>query len=128
MNLDSFQLNAGSMLVRSRPSALDFMNRVRVYGDEHRDLSEQDCIRDIVNRDADGEKEQTLWIPQYKINAFPEEIRCWDKYDKGWERGVFLVHFAGAVSSLLLPILSTLRTNGRISSGRMSRNKTQQDF
>jgi len=93
---DCFQLNAGSMLMRARPSTLDFLNRVRSYGDSHKDLSEQDCIRDLVNNNENGEKEQTLWIPQWKINAFPDEIKCWDDAKKGWERGTFVVHFAGA--------------------------------
>jgi len=30
------------------------------------------------------------------MNAFPEEIKCFDKYEKGWQRGMFLIHFAGA--------------------------------
>lgn len=35
-------------------------------------------------------------IPQWKTNAFPEEIKCWDKDDRGWEPGTFAIHFAGA--------------------------------
>lgn len=89
------------MLVRSRPSASAFLNRVRIYNDDHRDLSEQDCIRDMVNINANGEADQTLWIPQWKINAFPEEIMCWDKAGKGWEKGTFVVHFAGAVRKII---------------------------
>lgn len=84
------------MLVRSRQSSIDFLNKVRGYGEQNRDLSEQDCIRDVINKSTDKEKEQVFWIPQWKINAFPEEIRCWDESDRGWERGVFAVHFAGA--------------------------------
>jgi mannan polymerase II complex MNN10 subunit len=84
------------MLVRSSPSALDFLNRVRAYGDKKRDLNEQDCIRDVINENANGEKEQAVWIPQWKINAFPDEIKCWDKEERGWKRGTFAVHFAGA--------------------------------
>jgi mannan polymerase II complex MNN10 subunit len=84
------------MLVRSRPSALEFLNRVRTYGDAHTDLCEQDCIKDVININAHGEANQALWIPQWKINAFPEEIKCWDKSGKAWERGMFVVHFAGA--------------------------------
>ena len=94
--ISSFQLNAGSMLVRSRPSSLAFLNRVRKYGDENPKLSEQDCIRDVINNNKNRENDQALWIPQWKINAFPEEIKCWDKHGKGWERGMFVVHFAGA--------------------------------
>lgn len=53
-------------------------------------------MRDVVNNDKNGEAKQALWIPQWKINAFPDEIKCWDKYGRGWERGMFVVHFAGA--------------------------------
>jgi mannan polymerase II complex MNN10 subunit len=84
------------MLVRSRPSSLEFLNRVRRYHDDHKDLSEQDCIRDVVNQNANGEADQTHWIPQNKMNAFPEEIRCWDQLGGRWEKGMFVVHFAGA--------------------------------
>ena len=38
-------------------------------------------------------------IPQWRINAFPEEIKCWDERDspkRGWEKGSFVIHFAGA--------------------------------
>ena len=40
-----------------------------------------------------------LVIPQWRINAFPEEIHCWDQRDepqRGWEHGSFVIHFAGA--------------------------------
>ena len=84
------------MLVRSSPSALDFLNRVRTYGDKHLELSEQECIRDVINMNADGEKEQAKWIPQRTINAFPKEIRCWDEPNGAWTRGTFVIHFAGA--------------------------------
>lgn len=96
----SFQLNAGSMVVRSRPSALAFLNIVRNYRDANQGLSEQDCIRDVINNNAHGEADQALWIPQWKMNAFPDEIKCWDKAGRGWERGMFLVHFAGAWAHL----------------------------
>jgi len=84
------------MLVRSRPSSLAFLNRVRQYGDKNPKLNEQECIRDVINNNKNGEQDQALWIPQWKINAFPEEIKCWDKHGRGWERGTFVVHFAGA--------------------------------
>ena len=84
------------MLVRSKPSSLDFLDRVRAYGDSHPKMNEQDCIRDVVNNNKHNEKEQTLWIPQWKMNAFPEEIKCYDESHRGWERGMFAIHFAGA--------------------------------
>lgn len=44
-------------------------------------------------------KDRFIVIPQWRINAFPEEIRCWDVRDpepRQWERGMFVLHFAGA--------------------------------
>lgn len=111
--LDSFPLNAGSMLVRSHPRAIEFLNHVRRYHDHQREafpdrlISEQDCIREILLPDTapaeaeplpDSKRFATIakWIPQKKINAFPEDIPCWDKEQKGWESGDLVVHFAGA--------------------------------
>ncbi|OZJ01381.1 hypothetical protein BZG36_05721 [Bifiguratus adelaidae] len=96
LTADCFPLNAGSMLMRAHPRTLEFISRVRAYGDANPDLSEQDCIRDLINLNAHNEDRHTLFIPQWKINAFPDEIRCWDEYQKGWEWGSFVLHFAGA--------------------------------
>jgi mannan polymerase II complex MNN10 subunit len=40
--------------------------------------------------------QHAMRIPQWKINAFPTEIGCYDKDKRKWERGMFVVHFAGA--------------------------------
>lgn len=41
--------------------------------------------------------EQFVMVPQWKLNAFPEEIPCYDQLDgKKFERGMFMLHFAGA--------------------------------
>lgn len=40
--------------------------------------------------------EHVQYIPQWKINAFPEEIGCYDKHKRKWEKGMFVIHFAGA--------------------------------
>jgi mannan polymerase II complex MNN10 subunit len=57
---------------------------------------EQDCISKVIGNNARGEADQVLWIPQWKINAYPEEITCLDKANRSWERGLFVMHFAGA--------------------------------
>jgi mannan polymerase II complex MNN10 subunit len=63
--------------------------------DEHQ-MSEQDCMRDILFRSAFME-DKFVMLPQWKINAFPQEIPCYDQRDKKvWERGIFTLHFAGA--------------------------------
>ncbi|EAW25564.1 uncharacterized protein NFIA_043830 [Aspergillus fischeri NRRL 181] len=40
--------------------------------------------------------EHAIRIPQWRINAFPEEIGCYDSHKKKWEKGMFVIHFAGA--------------------------------
>lgn len=58
--------------------------------------SEQDDMRDLLAEDSLGAVEKTVFVEQWKMNAFPEEIKCFDKAQRGWEKGMFLVHFAGA--------------------------------
>ncbi|CCG83139.1 Putative uncharacterized protein [Taphrina deformans PYCC 5710] len=119
LNHDCNQLNAGSMFVRSRPSTAQFLTDVNTYGYEHPDISEQDAVRDVIkskdavqpllsrkseNQQAPTDAEQAgahaikpvVIVPQWKINAFPEEIKCYDSDHRPWEHGMFLAHFAGA--------------------------------
>jgi len=92
-------LNDGSFIVRSSPRSIDFLNRVRDIHDTNqvKDVStnDQESMRDFLKTKY-PEVKHAIMIPQWKINAFPEEIRCFDKYDKGWEKGMFVIHFAGA--------------------------------
>jgi mannan polymerase II complex MNN10 subunit len=52
-------------------------------------------MRDFL-KSEDPFAKHAVTIPQWKINAFPEEIHCFDKSEKGWEHGTFVIHFAGA--------------------------------
>lgn len=96
----SFELNAGSFLTRATPRSHDFFERVIEYHEanatyEHQ-MSEQDCMRDIMFKSSFLE-DRFLMLPQHSINAFPEEIPCFDRrYKKSWEPGMFFMHFAGA--------------------------------
>jgi len=111
------ELNAGSMLFRARPSTLAFLSRVRAYGRRYPDISEQDCLRDIalghssqasetaraqnnveqpLDEARSHQHKSVLFLPQNSINAFPEEITCYEKGGGPWARGMFAVHFAGA--------------------------------
>jgi mannan polymerase II complex MNN10 subunit len=96
----SFELNAGSFFTRGHNRSLAFFDAVRGYHDanatQDHQLSEQDCMRDIIFRGSKPFNDNLIFIPQWKINAFPEEIPCWDTTQKYWERGMFVVHFAGA--------------------------------
>lgn len=111
LTADCFPLNAGSMLVRGRVlpgstrksplTSAQFLGRVREYHKanasyEHQ-LSEQDCMRDLLfEYDKEYTKKHVHMIPQWKTNAFPDEIKCWDNDQRGWEVGTFVIHFAGA--------------------------------
>src|SRR4051794_2916735 len=113
------------MLIRSRPTVIPFFDAVRAYHTSHADdsLSEQDCIRDVIKSASnashpmhrpgaapgahdppatpEGDEgkmhhhKQVLMIPQFKANAFPEEIKCHEYDEKSWKSGYFVVHFAG---------------------------------
>ena len=50
----------------------------------------------LINENKNGEQEGVLFIPQWKMNAYPEEIPCYDKSNRKWEPGMFVIHFAGA--------------------------------
>jgi len=95
----SFELNAGSFFTRGHNRSVAFFDAVRAYHDanatQDHQLSEQDCMRDVIFGGSKIFNENLVFIPQWKINAFPEEIECWDS-GKHWERGMFVVHFAGA--------------------------------
>lgn len=48
-----------------------------------------------------GMKDKSISVLQTKLNAFPKEIPCYDeREDKAWEKGMFVVHFAGAWAHL----------------------------
>ncbi|KAF2806014.1 uncharacterized protein BDZ99DRAFT_394842 [Mytilinidion resinicola] len=92
-------LNDGSFIVRSSPRSIDFLNRVRKLHDvedkKGNGLNDQESMRDLLKTN-DPFVKHAVTIPQWKINAFPEEIHCFDKSEQAWERGTFVVHFAGA--------------------------------
>ncbi|KAJ5454064.1 uncharacterized protein N7458_005020 [Penicillium daleae] len=98
---DCFKLNAGSMLLRSTSQVLAFLSRAKTCRYDplpglNNNPSEQDCMLQLIEENQHDEQEQVLFIPQWKMNAFPEEIPCYDHYNKKWEPGMFVVHFAGA--------------------------------
>ncbi|KAF2424229.1 hypothetical protein EJ08DRAFT_700824 [Tothia fuscella] len=96
---DCFELNAGSFLTRATPRINKFVNAVIEYHETHatqeHQLSEQDCMRDIMFKEKRF-LDNTHFIPQHKINAFPAEIPCFDQTKIKWEPGTFAIHFAGA--------------------------------
>ncbi|KAF2187060.1 glycosyltransferase family 34 protein [Zopfia rhizophila CBS 207.26] len=92
-------LNAGSFIVRGKSRSIKLFDDVRALYDskkaEGEQYSEQDSMVHLLKNDKRTAK-HALRVPQIKLNAFPEEIRCFDEEQRGWEPGTFVIHFAGA--------------------------------
>ena len=88
------------MLVRSTQWSLDLLQKAWECGELEaepgRHYSEQDCLQQMIEKDVLNAKDKTVVIKQWKMNAFPTEIPCYDDGKTHWERGMFVVHFAGA--------------------------------
>ncbi|KAI9830413.1 MAG: hypothetical protein M1826_004836 [Phylliscum demangeonii] len=93
---DCFPLNAGSMIFRAHERLLPFLQRTWKCGKSAKGLSEQDCISQLIEKNQHQEAEKAVFIKQWKMNAFPEEIPCYDDDQRHWEPGMFVVHVAGA--------------------------------
>ena len=99
-------MNTGSMLYRGRDLELiDFLSFVRRCGKDFPNHSEQDCIRDALGVNNDPEVKAVVspkwskkwaYVQQHRINAFPDEIGCVEKGSRQWQKGDFVLHFAGA--------------------------------
>ncbi|RPA80480.1 hypothetical protein BJ508DRAFT_129948 [Ascobolus immersus RN42] len=100
LTADCFPLNAGSMLFRATPRIYPFTKRVWRCSETHPHYNEQTCIMDLVLNNTWHDGDHAFFVPQYTINAFPPEIRCYDKHGKAWEKGMFMVHFPGAWAHL----------------------------
>ncbi|KAF2132807.1 glycosyltransferase family 34 protein [Dothidotthia symphoricarpi CBS 119687] len=92
-------LNAGSFLLRGHERSIKFFDDARTMFDkakkEETNMSEQDCMSKLLKEDQ-ATSDMAHFVPQWKLNAFPEEIACYDESKKGWEQGTFVLHFAGA--------------------------------
>lgn len=99
INHDCSGLNAGSFVVRGHERSLKFIRDSWALYDDARanniGMSEQDAIVKLI-KDDEASAAVTHIIPQWKFNAYPEEIACFDKSQKVWEHGMFVIHFAGA--------------------------------
>jgi mannan polymerase II complex MNN10 subunit len=92
-------LNAGSFLVRGHNRSISFLDKARARHDAEdvagNQFSEQDSMV-VVLREDDAYNNYAYQVPQFKLNAFPEEIKCYDQEKRMWEPGAFVIHFAGA--------------------------------
>ncbi|KAF1833029.1 hypothetical protein BDW02DRAFT_640353 [Decorospora gaudefroyi] len=91
-------LNLGSFIVRGHERSLDMLHDAWAVHDEAKtkevNMSEQDALVKLMKGDKYTGKFHV--VPQHKLNAFPEEIPCYQEGEKVWEHGAFILHFAGA--------------------------------
>lgn len=91
--------NSGSFLVRGHERSLKLIHDSFAIHDEakkkDKHMSEQDATVQLL-KDDQTLAEAVHRVPQWKLNAFPQEIACYDDSHKVWEHGTFVVHFAGA--------------------------------
>ncbi|KAH8733063.1 galactosyl transferase GMA12/MNN10 family-domain-containing protein [Phaeosphaeriaceae sp. PMI808] len=91
--------NAGSFLVRGHERSLKFIHDSWAIHDKAKaeggQMSEQDSTVQLM-KDDKVSADRVHVVPQWKLNAFPHEIACFDPDSKAWEHGTFVLHFAGA--------------------------------
>ena len=91
-------LNLGSFVVRAHERSMNFIrDAIRLHDEakkKEENMSEQDAMVQLMKEDKN--KDRFSVVPQWKLNAFPEEIPCYDDSKKKWEHGTFIIHFAGA--------------------------------
>lgn len=91
--------NAGSFLVRGHERSLKFIQDSLAIHDKAKEedipMSEQDSTVKLMKEDKEAASRVHV-VPQWKLNAFPQEIACFDKVSQAWEPGMFVLHFAGA--------------------------------
>ncbi|KAJ6049414.1 hypothetical protein N7444_006130 [Penicillium canescens] len=85
-------LNDGSFIVRSSSRSIQFLNAIRAIHDREkeqsgRSLGDQDSMEAFLKSNAPL-TQHAMRIPQWTINAFPEEIGCYDTHKKKWEKGM----------------------------------------
>lgn len=92
-------LNFGSFIVRGHERSIKFLHDAYAIADREKEkdnqMSEQDVIVKLM-KDDPASAHRTIQVPQWKLNAFPQEIACFDDSRKAWEHGTFVIHFAGA--------------------------------
>ncbi|KAF9699437.1 hypothetical protein EKO04_002394 [Ascochyta lentis] len=91
--------NSGSFLVRGHERSLKLIHDSFAIHDEakkkDKHMSEQDATVQLL-KDDKIMAESVHQVPQWKLNAFPQEIACFDDSRQVWKHGTFVIHFAGA--------------------------------
>jgi mannan polymerase II complex MNN10 subunit len=91
--------NAGSFLLRGHERSLKLIHDSFAIHDEaekkDKHMSEQDATVQLLKEDK-AMADTVHKVPQWKLNAFPQEIACFDESGQVWKHGTFVLHFAGA--------------------------------
>ncbi|KAF2636678.1 hypothetical protein P280DRAFT_472893 [Massarina eburnea CBS 473.64] len=92
-------LNMGSFIARAHERSVKFFkdtSAIETHGREKGEsMSEQDAMVRLLETDP-ATAHRAIQVPQWKLNAFPDEISCFDEHEIGWKPGTFVLHFAGA--------------------------------
>lgn len=87
------------MIIKSDERALQFIQASLDIHDkaqaEDIQMSEQDSTVQLLKQDPVAASRIHV-VPQWKLNAFPEEIKCYQQPWGPWKPGQFVIHFAGA--------------------------------
>ena len=90
------------MLMRSTPWVVELLREAwecgkrEKPGTEGQHFTEQDCLQRLIENDSLHARDKSVIVRQWRMNAFPEEIPCYDDGKTHWEEGMFVIHFAGA--------------------------------
>jgi hypothetical protein len=94
--VDSHPFNAGVILFRNSPWTKWFLNAVwKLRGQQG--VSEQDAMRIVLQELGEFEEGKGKYfarVPQWKFNAYPQELTCREDTDRPWKRGDWIIHFA----------------------------------
>lgn len=90
------------MFFRNSAWTREFLNTVWSRRMEN-SMSEQDILRDTLEKmDEFGSgNKHFLSIPQFKLNAYPVEIGCHEKFERPWQPGDWIIHFAVYISFMM---------------------------
>lgn len=99
ITIPSNGLNTGSFIVRGHERSIKFLHDIYAIREQAEETGEQPSEQDAMARLIAADKtsaNRTIQVPQWKLNAFPQEIACFDESQQVWKPGTFVIHFAGA--------------------------------
>lgn len=93
-------LNLGSYIFRGHERSLQLIRDATALAklaenDDGNSINEQEAIVKLLKQDPHTLARTTL-VPQQRMDAYPQEIACFDEHSTAWRKGDFVIHFAGA--------------------------------